>query len=438
MPMLKYGMLNANKRDDAATATQAPEAPAKSYLQQMTEAIGAGNAMVNDWVGSRTEQAAPTDEAALAEESGPSILEQLQSAANGAWQAGEESVADVQTGVSGLVGSARDWWGAQTEGPTDKAGKEEDPVQVDGTAVESTSLSAGGAYVDQIDRYGFGQDTKLTENGGSARGDMTQIWCSGLSTATLMDMGIDVDAAIDGQSFRERGRDKDLTIRHLIEGMTEPLATTDAHAATIAAVPRGEDSYSDYLGRRADAGYGAEGLFGATPAEDDLRVKGAAGAFVLAGIGTEIAAPTQTRPGDFVQAREVGGKDGHAFQVHSVVAEGSAIFGLPGSPELISAMDEGRDVGGGTQHDFAQFRITQSTNPDTVLSAQAKDWSVLESNVAGAFSGQQRLDNPNGGVVVREDQPIPTFETMDADQKRYYIGRLSSSVWSAAGPEVAP
>lgn len=332
-----------------------------------------------------------------------------------------------------VLGQADSWseWGARwLEGGDVTAMNAKNEVSLGRTEVRASDvLDAGEKYIQQVERYGFGDDSLLKEDGGARRGEMDELWCSGLVTATLLDLGYDVDAPIDGQHFREHGRDKELTIRQIVEGMSEPLAESDAHAKAIADVPRGSDSFSDYLGRRGDAAYGFDGLFGSTPAGDSLRVKGAAGAVVLAGIGREVASTHDARPGDFVQSREVGGKDGHASIVHSVHAQGTAVFGLPGSPELVEGSDDGSPFEGGTMHE-GTFIITRETDPKTVFDAFAFEWRVLESQVAKAISPASQKALPNGGVWVSEYGPVPDLKRMAADEKRWYIGRLSSSPWA--------
>src|SRR5690606_12434542 len=91
------------------------------------------------------------------------------------------------------------------------------------------------------------------------------------------------------------------------------------------------------------------------------------------------------RPGDFAQTRDIGSPKGHAFQVWEVEARGDAIAGLEGSPEVVTP---GRATphapSGGTLQQGAVFRIGPTTAPETIRSAYAIRWSVIESNIADA------------------------------------------------------
>jgi hypothetical protein len=368
------------------------------------------------------EQEATADALVLEEQSAeqdePGLMDQISSVGS-----------DGLSALGHLGGALMDGLGWDEGGDQGQASEQGSATTLETAPQSSPVLDAGEKYIDQIDRYGFG-DEALLKNGGLERGEMDEMWCSGLVTATFIDMGIDVDAPIEGETYRENGRDKDLTLRHVVEGMTEPLAETDEHAAAIAAVPRGNDSYADFLGRRSDAGYGHEGLFGDTPAEDSLRVKGAAGALVLAGLGEEVPSTHDARPGDLVQSRDVGGDQGHASIVHTVVADGAAVFGLPGSPELIGAKDEGEAVSGGTLYQEARFTITRQTDPATVRHGHALQWRVLESQEARGIPRDRRAEMPNGGVWVTDHRDVPDLADMEQEEKRWYVGRLSSSPWS--------
>lgn len=288
---------------------------------------------------------------------------------------------------------------------------------------------------------------------------MTQIWCSGLSTATLDDLGYPLDEAIPDQFYWEGGTQKSVTLRMVVEGMPEILAQTqeqddfvtkatatfkeglaqqyaDAEALpdgktkkdTIAAL---DDSVHKFtvetlFALEGNFSKGADGKYDGRASEDDPRVKGAAGAFEMDGIGVEIDDLTQVRPGDFCQKRKVGAAKGHAFQVHSVVAEADVLAGLPGSPEIIKPGT--LDPNNGSMERKASVRITGTTNPNTILSAAATDWSVIESNVAGAIEEKSDPER-DGGVAVRDDSEVPTKASTTL---HFYVGRLAGSPWYGA------
>lgn len=351
---------------------------------------------------------------------------------------------------------------------------------VEGTdAIEVNSLVAAEGYLPQYDeegklvsgvgKYGFGQgrlvrdaSARQWEDGETEGARLTELWCSGLSSGVLSDLGYDLDGPIPDRFYWENGQQKAITMRMVIEGMPEIMAQSE-EADTFArqardelretlepeyeaarALPEGtaaEKRAKDTAIRALDSQvltfynqtlYGLEGNFGEAASEDSLLVKGAAGAFELAGIGRELSDLKQARPGDFCQSRNVDSPIGHAYQIHSVVASGSIIAGLGGSPEILG---EAPEVEPGTTVEGVRFRIDQRTNPNTVLASQAESWSVIESNTRGALSGAvdprtgERADREgDGGVAVRQDANLP--KTPDG-AKRLYVGRLAASPWYA-------
>lgn len=358
-------------------------------------------------------------------------------------------------------------------------------------AVASTTLDAAEGYLPTYDddgklvsgvgTYGFKQSKMINDDGkrswseGADAGDgkaytgkvaegeadskqagLTQLWCSGLSCATLDDIGYDLDAPIEEQYYWEGGLQKNITLRMVIEGMPEALAQTeeqdtfvteavatfkaglaDQYEAANAledkkakkeAIAALDDQVSAF---KVKTLYSLTGNFGASASDDDARVKGAAGAFELAGIGAEIKDITQVRPGDFCQNRDVNAPKGHAYQLHSVLAVGDVLMGAPGSPvDLVQGVEAPEEQGDGTQlYRNATFRMTATTNPNTVLFATAKKWSVIESNTAKSVGEKERstIDREgDGGVMVRADKKIPTDPT---GATRVYAGRLASSAW---------
>ena len=270
---------------------------------------------------------------------------------------------------------------------------------------------------------------------------MEEIWCSGLSNWSLAEAGYNLDQKIDGSScfIKEQKLDKktgkmvEVTVSHkpslrsLIEGGADNLYDSADDAPPK---PKTKEEWAAFS-RKA---YAQPGLFGKTPAEDDPRVKGAAGAFVLAKIGTEILDLQDVKPGDFAQTRAVGAPDGHAFQIHACTCEGECLIGPSGSPKLL------KDLGGeviatpeGQWYSKASFKIDGSTSPlcvgmHTVLNS---DW--LESNLASAMEDKNDKD---GGVQVRHGAAFE--DPTKAGAKRTYVGRLSSSSWAGYGRPSIP
>jgi hypothetical protein len=252
------------------------------------------------------------------------------------------------------------------------------------------------------------------------RGDVAEIWCSGLSNWALAEAGYDLDAPIPGKTYFEKKKklnkktgeeewvtvEKPVTIRSLVEGYAVNFADTKDEA-------------------EAGGDYAQEGLFGETPADDDPRVKGAAGAFVLAGIGQEILDLEDVKPGDFAQTRQVGAPKGHAFQIHACECEGACLIGAPNGPTLV------KDLGGavvateqGEWHEKALFRLDGNTDPLCVGAHKVVKCDWLESNVASAMEDKSDKD---GGVQIRHGAK---FEDPTKGGKRTYVGRLTSSSWA--------
>jgi hypothetical protein len=278
-----------------------------------------------------------------------------------------------------------------------------------GAQQEANPIVAAGEEYIGIKRYGFDEARKLTANGGEDRGKMAELWCSGLLTASLLDVGVDVDAPIEDEYYYPGEGRKRATVRSVAEGYREGLAESPEAGAALAG--RGNDAY-----------YGQNSMFGdaADGSQDNLRVKGAAGAMVLAGIGREVSV-ADTRPGDMCQRRRVNSGDGHAWMVHEVVVLGDATFGLPGSPELLDGdTPQTPEVLRGVR-----FRISKETQPNAVISGVVESWRVLESNSDRGWRNDDAMDLPNGGVGVRSETAVEVSE-----RDRLYIGRLTSSLWT--------
>lgn len=294
----------------------------------------------------------------------------------------------------------------------------------DGTEVPAfkgypATLQNAEKLIGQVKRYGFSEGIHATSMDAADRGDVQEIWCSGLSNWALAEAGFDLDAPLPGKTFfvkqdrknKKTGKtetvtvEKPLTLRALVEGYATTFADTAEEAGST---------------------YAQAGLFGKTPAEDDPRVKGAPGAFVLAGIGREVLDLEDVKPGDFAQTREVGGPTGHAFQIHACLCEGEVLVGPAHAPVLV------KDLGGetvvtaeGTWYAKAQFRLDGNSSPRFVgLHRVVKsDW--LESNVASSMEDKSDTD---GGVQVRHGRRFE--DPTKPGAKRTYVGRLNGSSWA--------
>lgn len=291
-----------------------------------------------------------------------------------------------------------------------------------------STLRNAEKLIGQIKKYGFTEGIHATSMDASDRGDVAEIWCSGLSNWALADAGYDLDAPIPGKTCFEKKKrknkktgeeewvtvEKPVTIRSLVEGFAVNFADTREEA-------------------ESEASYAQAGLFGATPADDDPRVKGAAGAFVLAGIGKEILDLEDVKPGDFAQTRQVGAPKGHAFQIHACLCEGECLVGPGNAPTLV------KDLGGeviataaGEWHAKASFRIDGATSPLFVGAHRVVKSDWLESNVASSMEDKTDTD---GGVQIRHGAK---FEDPAKGGKRTYVGRLTSSSWTGYSRAAPP
>ena len=296
-----------------------------------------------------------------------------------------------------------------------------------------STLSRGEQLITQVKKYGFTEDWHATTMNAADRGDVQEIWCSGLSNWSLAEAGYNLDEKSDAPKcfIKEQKLDKktgkmvEVTVSHtpslrsLIEGGADNLYDSAENAPPK---PTTKEEWKEFS-RKA---YAQPGLFGKTPAEDDPRVKGAAGAFVLAKIGTEILDLHDVKPGDFAQTRAVGSPKGHAFQIHACTCEGECLIGASGSPKLL------KDLGGeviatpqGQWYAKASFKIDGSTSPLTVGMHTVVNSDWLESNEPAMMEDKNDKD---GGVQVRHGAAFE--DPTKPGAKRTYIGRLSSSSWS--------
>ena len=269
--------------------------------------------------------------------------------------------------------------------------------------------------------------------------DATTFYCSGLSIWTLAAAGYDVKKPLvgeDGVPYTwtkvverrdrhgrkvEREIEVPVTLKQIIDG--EPPAVEAMTIAKKRGMKNG-GSVGRLQGEGHSIGHDAAGAVAA--------VKGAAGAFELAQIGKEIPEKEQ-KPGDFAQSRyESRGKEpgddelkhrgaGHAWQVWSVRAHGSAMFGKPGSP---------RPTQGGLTgwHDDVNFVIDKDTEPALVGEHVVVSERRIEANVAGAPGLASKRAGGDGGVHLTRDKPVPETGGSESGYALYY-GRLGSSRW---------
>lgn len=173
---------------------------------------------------------------------------------------------------------------------------------------------------------------------------------------------------------------------------------------------------------------------------DDIGARGAASAFESFGIGVSVEESEQ-KPGDFAQSwKKKNGSytQGHAFQVASVTAFGTATFGFTGSPTLLpgekpkgakkkDAVPESVEQPVG-EREGVHFRIDHTTNPMYVGTHVVKKAQRAEATLADAMVAYAGQDpDKNGGIRVSKDYDVPV--TPGSAEERIYFGRLASSPW---------
>jgi hypothetical protein len=288
----------------------------------------------------------------------------------------------------------------------------------------------------------------------SGAADASTFYCSGFSVWTLAAAGYDVAEPIkgtDGVPYSytdDNAKDKpgtSITMRMLLNG--EGAAVTAMASAKAKNMTNGGwVMFVDNDRAGFETGLTASGA--------EAAAKGAAGAFELAHIGAEVPEAAQ-KPGDFAQSRYTNPKEihgvpqaeqaiqqgaGHAWQVWSVTAKGSAMFGLDRSPRPTSGTLTG-------WHDGVEFTIDKDTDPALVGEHVVEKASRIEANIAGARSGSQKQSDANGkgdtggdgGVGISKDMAVP-----DADGPSHYYhyvvfyGRLTDNPWTHWKPAKAP
>ena len=298
--------------------------------------------------------------------------------------------------------------------------------------------------------------------------DASTFWCSGFSMWTLAAAGYNLDSQVvgsDGKPFtytaivtaKEKDAEKKqatiakarsneqrmkqvtdagfvladdefptwgtITFRQLIDGHGLPVLM-------MSTIERDPHKPGGWLGVVREPANSFDGLIDGAD-NTALAAMGAAGAFELFGIGRVVPEAGQ-KPGDFAQERwlvnGVYNGAGHAFQVWSVTAKGSAMFGKDGSPE---PLDDATAAG---WKDSMTFRITKDTDPSLVGEHVVVSATRIEANIEGAFaaqSGAAKKPAPkgDGGVQITGERPVPDVNKLHAGCVVFY-GRLGSSRWA--------
>jgi hypothetical protein len=317
--------------------------------------------------------------------------------------------------------------------------------------IEGSTLDVAKTRADKGDAgttYSLG-GAGLAESIMGGKEDATTFYCSGLSIWTLATAGYDVAKPIVGadsvpytwtkstiKKDKKTGQDVkketevQVTLKEIIDGEPRPV-----EAMAIAEHKGMKNGGS--VGRINDKGH----ALGHTNDGDANAVKGAAGAFELAGIGSEVSELEQ-KPGDFAQSRRTtAGKDddtevkhrgaGHAWQVWSVRAQGSAIFGQKGSPKSTGVALEG-------WQENIEFIIDKDTLPSLVGTHKVLKATRIEANIAGAGNLAGSKAGGDGGVQITGESSVP-----DPGSKIYtgyvvYYGRLGTSPWNGWRPATKP
>jgi hypothetical protein len=271
--------------------------------------------------------------------------------------------------------------------------------------------------------------------------DAATFYCSGLSIWTLAAAGYDVSKPLvgaDGVPFTYTMVDKSknkagadvkqrfeirITLKQIIDG--EPPAVEAMAIAEQSGMKNG-GSVGELTGQGHAAGHGKDG--------ESHAVKGAAGALVLADLGTEVDELDQ-KPGDFAQSRRTTagvGDDtevrhrgaGHAWQVWSVKVVGNAIFGQDGSPKPSGGALTG-------WHEGVEFVIDKDTRPALVGEHNPPSQAArIEANVAGAGTLTKSKQGGDGGVQVTGEHLVPDPGSKSYTDYVVYYGRLGTSPWS--------
>jgi hypothetical protein len=297
--------------------------------------------------------------------------------------------------------------------------------------------------------YDLDASSKSLESGDA---NANTFYCSGLQVWTLGAAGYDMSKPIlgaDGKPYTYTWitKDKDgkevtkphvtVTLHAIIDGY--PVAVEAMSVAEKNGMTNGGE-----IGTFRDPALGGAGH--AAGWDDDGKpnraVRGAAAAFELARIGREIPAGEQ-KPGDFAQARykqTAGGKHdghGHAWQVHSVIAVGAAMFGKPNSPIPV-----GMETIEGWHEDVV-FLIEITTDPKLVGPHVVKNERRLEANVAGAIdhkvADKTVVDDKtkkeskvsDGGVQVTGMRDAAASDDAKHHDVHFFYGRLDTSKWSS-------
>ncbi|MEL6346217.1 MAG: hypothetical protein AAFV53_24110 [Myxococcota bacterium] len=320
-----------------------------------------------------------------------------------------EQTEDLGEGASELLQEGTKWFGNVTglwtsdTTPTDKPpvsqtdtsdkahevvkkdDKKEKTVEGTGTPLETALDKVGEVdYVDPTFGKGDGK-RKFTKdevkNLKQGSDDLKVASCSPFAYWSLAASGIDINSKIEGE---------DTSIRAYINLEKSALAG---------------GKYMDLI------------------KDKDDRIKGAATAFEKADIGTEVE-QDKASPGDYVQTFSKKG-GGHSTIVHRAHCTGAAIFNVSGSPQPVGfSVDGTGPQPRGFDGESVTFIIDESTDPATVGEYTSDKVELLGAHLGGTNSDDEKEDP---GVYTKKAKALSAYH-------RAFVGRLSTSVWSAHTP----
>jgi len=284
----------------------------------------------------------------------------------------------------------------------------------------------------------------------SGKADQARFYCSGLSLWTLAAAGYDLGTRLiapDGQPYRGQVLTAEPVpvnaegkpVKKGQKSVGDARAVLDTKYVTLKLLVDGDPDAIEIMTRAKATGSSTVELLHTGYQTGDanglaLAARGGAGAFELAGIGSEVPELAQ-KPGDFAQSRRTtvgAGKDtelkhrgaGHAWQVTEVQVTGSAQFGkdLPRAPRPVTGTLEG-------WHDNVAYRIDASTDPALVGAHTVSAAKRIEAQNEGVITDEKADTAGDGGVQVTGWKSAP-----DAGLKSYtgyvvFYGRLGTSPW---------
>lgn len=320
--------------------------------------------------------------------------------------------------------------------------KEKDPSAVVEGELAPDQLEKLTAEKAELDAAAKVTSRALAAKIASGEEDATRFYCSGLSMWSLAAAGYDLTTRLKGPDGGEyRGQimkevDVDENGKQVAKGtgVGKKKILADTKYVTLKLLVDGDPNAIEIVTRARAAGKSLVEIEGTgyQTAHDGEGLAdaahGAAGAFVVAGIGTEVDEDKQ-KPGDFAQSRRTtsSAKDskvkhrgaGHAWQVVEVEAKGMALFGRPGSPESKNGM-----VGWASD----DFVIKSTTDPRLVGAHVVKAAKRVEAQDETVVSDKKGDTDHDGGVQVTGFKPVPDPGKGYTGYVVFY-GRLGTSPW---------